>query len=110
MTKRNLDGVYFRVMRDGSRQSVCWTDLDWQDRVDEMIKNNDEGWLMRMIQCMNDVAESINSDVPIAEIRTVTLPEDKQVTMDWLRTALVRLTADIRLAADDYDIVYKEAV
>ena len=97
-------------MRDGSPVNMCWTDLDWQDRIDVMVKNNDEGWLMRMIQRMNDVAESINSDVPIAEIRTVTLPEDRQVTMTWLRTALMCITADIRLAADDYDIVYKEAV
>jgi hypothetical protein len=25
--KRDLDGVYFRVMRDGKGVNLCWTDL-----------------------------------------------------------------------------------
>ena len=105
MTKRNLDGVYFRVMRDGSPVNMCWTDLDWQDKVDMMIKHNDESWLIRMIERMNDVAENINEVMPIAELHRVDFPTNGQLTMEWLRTALVRITADIRLAADEYGIM-----
>ena len=43
MTKRNLDGVYFRIMRDGKGQNVCWTDLEWEDRIEFARKHNDEG-------------------------------------------------------------------
>ena len=32
--KRNLDGVYFRVMRDGHGDAICWTDLMWEERIE----------------------------------------------------------------------------
>ena len=104
MTKRDLDGVYFRVMRDGSPVNLCWTDLDWQDRVDIMCKNRTESWLIRMIELMNGVAETVNSAVPIARIERIDFPTNDKLTMEWLRTALVRITADIRMTADQYDI------
>ena len=105
MTKRNLDGVYFRVMRDGKGVNVCWTDLDWEDRVDMMVKHNSESWLMRMVQIMNAVAEDINKSFPMAHVPLVDFPMDKELSMEWLRTSLMRITADIRLTADKYDIM-----
>ena len=109
MTKRDLDGVYFRVMRDGSPKNVCWTDLDWEDRVDMMVKHNSESWLMRMVQIMNAVAEDINNSFPMAHIPLVDFPMDKELSMAWLRTSLMRLTADIILAAEENDIKRVEA-
>lgn len=109
MTKRNLDGVYFRVMRDGKGVNVCWTDLDWEDRVDVMMRNNHEDWLLRMVQIMNGVAEDINEAFPRACVAPVTFPMDRQLTMAWLRTSLMRLTADIILAAEENDIKRVEA-
>lgn len=109
MTKRNLDGVYFRVMRDGKGVNVCWTDLDWEDRVDMMVNHNSESWLMRMVQIMNGVAEDINEAFPRACVAPVTFPMDRQLTMAWLRTSLMRLTADIILAAEENDIKRVEA-
>jgi hypothetical protein len=55
--KRDLDGVYFRVMRDGKGVNLCWTDLCWEDRTEFARKNNNEGWLIRMIQLMNEYYE-----------------------------------------------------
>lgn len=104
MIKRNLDGVYFRVMRDGKGEDVCWTDLIWEDRIEFARKHNNEGWLMRMIQIMNDVAWKIHEACPAVEIKPVRLREETQVSKTWLRNYLFRLTADIRIAAEEYDI------
>lgn len=108
MIKRNLDGVYFRVMRDGKGEDVCWTDLIWEDRIEFARKHNNEGWLMRMIQIMNDVAWQIHEVCPGVEIKPVRLREERQVSKTWLRNSLFRLTADIRLVAEEYDIKCEE--
>ena len=108
MVKRKLDGVYFRVMRDGKGEDICWTDLIWEDRIEFARKHNDEGWLMRMIQIMNDVAWRIHEACPGIEIKPVRLREERQVSKTWLRNSLFRLTADIRLVAEEYDIKREE--
>jgi len=77
MTNRRLDGCFFRVMRDGHGLDVCWTDLDWEDRIDMMNKHNHEDWLLRMIQIMNDVAERINDEFSQVCIEPVYFPMDK---------------------------------
>lgn len=104
MTKRNLDGVYFRIMRDGKGQNVCWTDLEWEDRIEQARKNNDIGWLMRMIQIMNDVAWEIHEAFPDIEIKPVALHERAKTSKTWLLNSLIRLTADIRIAAEEHGI------
>lgn len=104
MVKRDLDGVYFRVMRDGSPQNVCWTDLVWEDRIEFARKNNNENWLIQMIQIMNDVAYKITSEFPEVFIVPVKLGDGKK-SLTWLRNSLFRLTADIRLVAETLDIV-----
>ena len=108
MVKRKLDSVYFRVMRDGKGEDICWTDLIWEDRIEFARKHNDEGWLMRMIQLMNDVAWRIHEACPSIEIKPVRLKEERQVSKTWLRNSLFRLTADIRLVAEEYDIKCEE--
>jgi hypothetical protein len=104
MVKRDLDGVYFRVMRDGHGVNLCWTDLCWEDRIEFARKNNNETWLIRMIQIMNDVAYKMTSEFPEAPIVPVKL-HDGKVSLTWLRNSLFRLTADIRLVAEELDIV-----
>jgi hypothetical protein len=104
MVKRNLDSEYFRIMRDGEWQDVCWTDLDWEDRIEFARKHNDVAWLMRMIQIMNDVAWRIREAYPVIEIKPVRLREETQISKTWLLNSLLRLTADIRLSAEEYDV------
>lgn len=103
--QRNLDGVYFRIMRDGKGLNVCWTDLCWEDRIDFARKNNNEGWLIRMIELMNDLAWQIHEAYPMANIPQVKMYEGKKVTLTWLRNSLFRITADIRLVAEELNIV-----
>jgi hypothetical protein len=106
--KRHLDTIYFRVMRDGNAENICWTDLIWEDRVEFMRKHNNEGWLIKMIQLMNMLAWQMNDACPGAKIQIVALPQGKKVSMTWLRNSLVRITADIRLVAEEYDIEREE--
>jgi hypothetical protein len=104
-TKRNLDGVYFRIMRDGKGVNVCWTDLQWEDRIEFARKNNNESWLIQMIQIMNRLADDLHRAFPDIHINPVTFREGKSVSKTWLRNSLFRLTADIRLIAEEQDIV-----
>lgn len=103
-TKRNLDGVYFRIMRDGKGINVCWTDLQWEDRIEFARKNNNESWLMQMIQIMNGVANDLHKSFPDIYIKPVTLRGGKSVSKTWLRNSLFRITADIRLIAEEQGI------
>ena len=104
VVKRDLDNVYFRVMRDGKETDLCWTDLCWEDRIEFARKNNNEGWLIRMIQIMNDVAWKIHESYPEVDIKTIKFLQEKANSKRWLRNALFKITAEIRMAAEEYDI------
>ena len=58
MPMRGLDGV-FHVMRDGKGEDLCWTDLMWEERIEFTRKNNNEVWLIRMIQILNDTITQV---------------------------------------------------
>lgn len=55
-TKRNLDGVYFRIERDGKWLNVCFSDLT-RDEREGVMKGRDEDWLKSMCHIM---AESLH--------------------------------------------------
>lgn len=103
--QRNLDGVYFRIMRDGKGVNLCWTDLCWEDRIEFARKNNNEGWLIRMIQILNDTISRIVEVCPGVGIRPVIFYEGQTVSKTWLRNSLFRLTADIMIVAEEHNIV-----
>ena len=103
MAKFELDGIYSRVMRDGKRQDICWTDLVWEERIAEMRKH-DEGWLIRMIEILNMVASNIKRDFPTANLQEVKFPEGQKVTKRWLRNSLIFLTAELRLVSDEMGV------
>ena len=45
LIKRDLDGVYFRVLRDGKWDSVCFTDLT-DDEMERVIDGKSKQWWM----------------------------------------------------------------
>jgi hypothetical protein len=99
-----LDNNYFKVMRDGRAQEICWTDLIWEDRIEFMRKHNNEAWLIDMIQRMNELAYMMGDLSPLARVQPVAIPTGKRVSLTWLRNALVRITAEIRMAAEECDL------
>ena len=103
--KCDLDGVYFfRVMRDGKGVDLCWTDLMWEERIEFTRKHNNEGWLIRMIQILNDTISRIVEVCPGVGIRPVIFYEGQTVSKTWLRNSLFRLTADILIVAEEHNI------
>ena len=44
---RNLDGIYFRVQRDGKWGNACFSDLS-QEEMERVMKNRDGDWLKSM--------------------------------------------------------------
>ena len=54
MGKRNLDGVYFCVQRDGKWDNVYFSDLT-KDERNEVMENRSEQWLKEMCQILADV-------------------------------------------------------
>ena len=60
---------------------------------------------MQMIQIMNRLADDLHRAFPDIYIKPVILREGKAVSKTWLRNSLFRITADIRLIAEEQDIV-----
>ena len=46
--QRNLDGVYFRVERDGKWLNLCLTDLTL-DEMSEILQDRDPEWYKQLI-------------------------------------------------------------
>jgi hypothetical protein len=44
---RNLDGIYFRIKRDGKWGNVCFSDLT-DDEMNHVMQNRSEEWYKRM--------------------------------------------------------------
>ena len=48
---RNLDGVYFRIERDGEWQNICFSDLT-EDEMNKVMENRGEEWLKQMCRIL----------------------------------------------------------
>ncbi len=46
-TKRNLDGMFFRIKRDGKYQNICFSDMMTEERL-EVLKDKDVEFMRRM--------------------------------------------------------------
>ena len=47
MINRNLDGIYFRVERDGKWQNLCFTDLT-EDEQRKVLKDKSPDFVLQM--------------------------------------------------------------
>lgn len=61
---RNLDGVYFRVKRDGRYQSICFSDLTSEER-DEILKDRPVEWLRNLCCILADTIQHIDEEFDI---------------------------------------------
>lgn len=64
MQKRNLDGVYFRVERDGKWDNVCFSDMTKEER-NKVMENRDIEWLKSMCQILADAIADIGEQFDI---------------------------------------------
>ena len=56
--KRDLDGVYFRINRNGKWENVCFSDLNAAER-EEVTKDRPAEWLKQLAYIMADVLRGI---------------------------------------------------
>ena len=47
MINRNLDGIYFRVERDGKWQNLCFSDLTEEER-EEVLKDKSQDFILQL--------------------------------------------------------------
>lgn len=64
MKNRNLDGVYFRVRREGKWQSICFTDLTFEER-DDVLRGKRKAWLESMVCHLADRLRIIGDELDI---------------------------------------------
>lgn len=54
---RDMDGIYFRVQRDGKWENICFSDLTLEEQ-DQMMQGRSEEWLKSLIthlaECLYD--------------------------------------------------------
>lgn len=60
---RNLDGIYFRVQRDGKWQNICFSDLT-EDEMDEVLTGKQNMYLCelckRLAKALKDIGEEFD--------------------------------------------------
>lgn len=61
---RKLDGVYFRVYREGKWQSICFSDLTEDERRNVMAGKSAE-WLKSLCCILADTIKSIGETLDI---------------------------------------------
>lgn len=61
--RRNLDGIYFRVERDGKWQNICFTDLTADERTALMTDKPIE-WYQNLIRglvhCIRNIGDQLD--------------------------------------------------
>ena len=62
--KRNLDGVYFRVRRDGKYENVCFSDLTRKEQ-EQMLEDRDVEWLKFMCFHLSDTLKEIGEQFDV---------------------------------------------
>ena len=64
MEKRNLDGVYFRVQRDGKWDNICFSDLTDEEKMKVMNDRNIE-WFKSMCIILGNTIRKIGDEFDI---------------------------------------------
>lgn len=61
---RDLDGVYFRVKRDGSWQSICFSDLS-DEEMDKVLEGHSVDWLKKTCKILGHTIRCIGDELEI---------------------------------------------
>lgn len=62
--KRNLDGIYFRVERDGKFDSICFTDLTDLE-MEQVLQERSAEWLRSMCLLLGQTLRTIGEEFDI---------------------------------------------
>lgn len=64
---RNLDGVYFRVEREGQWESLCFSDLT-EEQMGAVLDNRSEEWLKSLCVILGKTIRRLGDDLDIVSI------------------------------------------
>ena len=81
--KRNLDGIYFRVYRNGTWQNICFTDLTVQEREEVLVKYNRQA-LTRLVYVLTTTMGEIDEQIHPTE------EEWNKILIGYKRTKMLR--------------------
>ena len=62
--RRELDGVYFRINRDGKWHNICFTDLTKEER-DKVCENRSAEWFKYLAYHLADQIQKIGESFDI---------------------------------------------
>ena len=62
---RNLDGIYFRVKRDGNWQNICFSDLT-DEEMDIVLEGRDTEWLKSVCKILGRTIKRIGDKFEIS--------------------------------------------
>lgn len=61
--KRNLDGIYHRIERDGKWENVCLTDMTKEELWEVLTKHNSEPlWMRRCVEHLIRVLREVGDE------------------------------------------------
>lgn len=66
--KRNLDGCYFRVQRDGKWESICFSDLTEEER-NVVLDGRSEEWLKSLCCHLADSIKAFGNWFDVESVR-----------------------------------------
>lgn len=108
MINRNLDGVYFRVEREGKWQNICFTDLT-DSEILEVLHGRSESWLTslydRLVEVLIEVKGIVNREGVDQAVESVLELLGRQ-EMSALK--LINIKNVIMNIADFYDIICED--
>ena len=61
---RNLDGVYFRVNRDGKWQNICFSDLE-EHEIDKVLEGKSMEWVISLAKILGKRIKEIGDELDI---------------------------------------------
>lgn len=104
--KRNLDGVYFRVERDGKFDNVCFSDLTLEE-MEIVLNEKTEEWLRSLCKIlvarMVYIYGSLDMNFSYAALEEI----DNVVNhgdAPWLQKACITFGEIVRKMGDQFDI------
>ena len=101
---RNLDGVYFRIQRDGKWLNICFTDLTGEEAREVLVGRSEE-WKLNLYkileESLNEITDIINNQL-VDEAMEIILKTKDEAPLD---ERLIELKNVIGNLGEYYDIV-----
>lgn len=63
---RELDGVYFRIKREGKWDNICFSDLN-DNEMKDVLKNKDDVWKISLLTILADVCKRLTVEAGVSE-------------------------------------------